>query len=245
MNEAKRQLCLDTETTGISWEHGHKIIEIGVVELVGRRETGVTFHRYIYPDREIEHEAFLKHNLDLETLLTVSEGKRFGHIYQELVDFINGDELIIHNAPFDMGFLDAECRRINKPVISGTVVVTDTLIVANNKYPKMRNNLDALCSRLNIDNSHREYHGALLDSQLLSKVYVEMTRAQNTLSLGAEKQSVSSAIALNRSKVEFTRTSGDVASGLVVVRADDEEKVAHETMVAKIAKSSGDDGFSF
>lgn len=245
MNAAKRQLCLDTETTGLSWEHGHKIIEIGIVELIGRRETGVTFHRYIYPDREIEDEAFRKHNLDLETLLTVSDGKRFVDIYQELVDFINGDELVIHNAAFDMGFLDSECRRINKPVISGTVVVTDTLIVANNKHPKMRNNLDALCSRYSVDNSNRDYHGALLDSQLLAKVYVEMTRAQNTLSLSADNKGAAPAVTLNRSKIEYAKIPSDVASRLVVVVADENERHAHASMVSKIAKSSGDNDFSF
>src|SRR5579862_2247170 len=178
-----RQVILDTETTGLEPELGHRIIEIGCVEVLHRRITGRTFHRYVNPERDIEEGALAVHGISRTEL----EGKpRFAEIAQELLAFISGAELVIHNAAFDVAFLDHELSRVSsasRPVTS-VCTVLDTLALAREMHPGQRNNLDALCKRYGVDNSRRELHGALLDAQILADVYLAMTGGQGALALG-------------------------------------------------------------
>ena len=178
-----RQVVLDTETTGLEPEQGHRIIEIGCVEIVNRRKTGRTFHRYLRPDRDIDRGAHQVHGLTNEFL---AQQPRFGDIVEELLEFVRGAELIIHNAAFDLAFLDAELQRLPGPAMQMRTLcaVTDTLPLARRMHPGQRNSLDALCKRYAIDNSHRELHGALLDAQILLDVYLAMTGGQTALILG-------------------------------------------------------------
>lgn len=182
-----RQIVLDTETTGLEPDLGHRIIEIGCVELVNRRPTGRTFHHYLNPEREIEQGALEVHGITAEFL---RDKPRFADIADELMDFISGAELVIHNAAFDVAFLDAELRRhaANVPAFAGRLVsaecrILDTLALARDMHPGQRNSLDALCKRYGIDNSHRELHGALLDARILADVYLAMTGGQVGLAL--------------------------------------------------------------
>ena len=180
-----RQIVLDTETTGLEVGKGHRIIEIGAIELSERRPTGRKFHRYVNPQRAIDDGALAVHGIDSEFL---ADKPTFAEIAQELFEFIAGAELIIHNAAFDVSFLDAEFALAN--ALSGRVAdhaqVLDTLTLAREKYPGQKNSLDALCKRLGIDNSHRELHGALLDAQLLADVYLAMTGGQGDLAFASE-----------------------------------------------------------
>ena len=228
-----RQIILDTETTGLEPEQGHRIIEIGCVELMNRRKTGRTFHRYLRPDREVDRGAIQVHGLTNEFL---AQQPRFADVVEDLLEFISGAELIIHNAAFDLAFLDAELKRLPGPLRQVKTIcasVIDTLPLARQMHPGQRNSLDALCKRYGVDNSHRELHGALLDAQILIDVYLAMTGGQTALILG-----------------ETTESGGDVAfepvaaitrpRGLFrVVRASEEELVAHERMLTGIDKSSG------
>ena len=177
-----RQVVLDTETTGIEPELGHRIIEIGCVELVNRRLTGRVYHEYLQPDREIDQGAFEVHGISNEFL---ADKPRFNDVADGFLEFIDGAELVIHNAAFDVGFLDAELARIpGKPKIKDVChggEATDSLLLARKKRPGQRNSLDALCKVYGIDNSNRELHGALLDARLLAEVYLAMTREQSTL----------------------------------------------------------------
>src|SRR5512138_1712635 len=181
-----RQIVFDTETTGLEPELGHRIIEIGAIELVNRRRTGRQFHRYLCPDREIDSGAAQVHGLTNEFL----RGQpRFGEIAQELREFLSGAELIIHNAAFDVAFLDAEFARLETvgaepiPRTRDVCAVLDTLPMARQMHPGQRNSLDALCKRYSVDNSHRDLHGALLDADLLLEVYLAMTGGQGALTL--------------------------------------------------------------
>ncbi|MET0986361.1 MAG: DNA polymerase III subunit epsilon, partial [Steroidobacteraceae bacterium] len=177
-----RQVVLDTETTGLEPEQNHRIIEIGCVELVNRRKTGRTFHRYLRPDREVDRGALQVHGITNEFL---AEQLRFHEIVDELLGFIGGAELIIHNADFDLAFMDAELRRLAGPTrrMRELCGVLDTLPLARQMHPGQRNSLDALCKRYSVDNSRRELHGALLDAQILADVYLAMTGGQVTLIL--------------------------------------------------------------
>ncbi|GIX21248.1 MAG: hypothetical protein KatS3mg121_0031 [Gammaproteobacteria bacterium] len=177
-----RQVVLDTETTGLAPEEGHRIIEIGCVELVDRRLTGRTFHQYLQPDRAIDPGAVEVHGLTDDFL---ADKPRFGDVAEAFLDFVTGAELIIHNAPFDVGFLDAELRRwrADHPSIGELCRITDTLALARRLHPGQRNTLDALCKRYNVDNSERTLHGALLDAQILAEVYLAMTGGQASLAL--------------------------------------------------------------
>ena len=178
-----RQIVLDTETTGLELELGHRIIEIGGVELVNRRATGHNFHRYLCPDREIDDGALQVHGLTRDFLV---HQPRFSQIAEEFLQFVAGAELVIHNAPFDIGFLDMELRLmggVHRPM-SELCAVLDTLVLARQMHPGQRNSLDALCRRYSIDNSHRELHGALLDARILADVYLAMTGGQGALILG-------------------------------------------------------------
>ena len=174
-----RQIVLDTETTGLDPRSGHRIIEVACIEMENRRLTGHHLHKYINPEREIDEGAQAVHGISLEFL---ADKPKFADVVDEFLDFINGAELIIHNAPFDLGFLNAELARLDRvPVETLCNGVTDTLRMAKDLHPGKRNSLDALCERYEIDNSQRTLHGALLDTELLAEVFLAMTRGQNTL----------------------------------------------------------------
>jgi len=220
-----RQVVLDTETTGLEPELGHRIIEVGCIEVVNRRRTGRLFQRYLWPDREIDAGALQVHGLTEEFL----KGQpRFAEIAGELLEFICGAELVIHNAPFDVAFLDAELALLPGPkvTIAEHCLVLDTLQMARQMHPGQRNGLDALCKRYSVDNSHRELHGALLDADLLLEVYLAMTGGQGALGLGEGEQAKA-----KRAK----RPRGE----LVVRKASEEEEAAHERRLAALDKASG------
>lgn len=225
-----RQVILDTETTGLEPEQGHRVIEIGCVEIFKRRKTGRTFHRYLRPDREVDRGALQVHGITNEFL---AQQPRFAEIVDELLAFISGAELIIHNAAFDIAFLDAELKRLPGPrrQIKGLCGVLDTLPLARQMHPGARHSLDALCKRYGVDNSHRELHGALLDAQILLDVYLAMTGGQATLILGDTPQANVSAT------IEYVpiRPRGV----LQVVEASEEELAAHDRVLKAIDKASG------
>jgi DNA polymerase III subunit epsilon len=229
-----RQIILDTETTGLEPELGHRIIEIGCVEVVHRRITGRTFHRYVNPERDIEEGALAVHGISRIEL----EGKpRFAELVEELLAFISGAELVIHNAAFDVAFLDHELSRLCSDgaprTIGSLCTVLDTLALAREMHPGQRNNLDALCKRYSVDNSRRELHGALLDAQILAEVYLAMTGGQAALALGeASVTRVSDGSGLVRALVR-------PPVPLRIVVASAEELEAHELMLGIIAKASG------
>jgi DNA polymerase-3 subunit epsilon len=228
-----RQIILDTETTGLEPEQGHRIIEIGCVELLNRRKTGRSFHRYLRPDREVDRGAIQVHGLTNEFL---AQQPRFADVVEELLEFISGAELIIHNAAFDLAFMDAELKRLPGPprqMRNICASVIDTLPMARQMHPGQRNSLDALCKRYGIDNSHRELHGALLDAQILIEVYLAMTGGQTALILGEDSAAGSDAAFEPVAAIMRPR-------GLLrVLRASEEELVAHERMLTTIDKSSG------
>ncbi|MEM9387530.1 MAG: DNA polymerase III subunit epsilon [Pseudomonadota bacterium] len=215
-----RQIVLDTETTGLEPEQGHQIIEIGCVELVDRRRSGRTFHRYLRPDREIDRAAVDVHGIDAAFL---ADKPRFAEVASEFLEFVRGAELIIHNADFDIGFLDAEFARLDggHAPLRELCPVRDTLLLARRLHPGQRASLDALCGRYGIDNSRRELHGALLDAQILLDVYLAMTGGQVALSLDANDGSGASAGSARR---RIDRS----AITLVVRRATEQERQAHE-----------------
>lgn len=176
-----RQIVLDTETTGLNPRSGDRVIEVGCVELINRRLTGNNFHSYVNPERDSEEGALAVHGLTTEFL---SDKPKFAEIADELCAYLQGAEIIIHNAPFDIGFLDAEFERLNLPRFEKQVGnVIDSLVKAKQMHPGKRNSLDALCDRYEVSNAHRTLHGALLDAELLAEVYLAMTRGQNTLTI--------------------------------------------------------------
>ncbi|PTB84255.1 DNA polymerase III subunit epsilon, partial [Pseudidiomarina aestuarii] len=183
-----RQIVLDTETTGLDPAQGHRIIEIGAVELIGRKLTGQTFHCYINPQRVVEQEAIEVHGITNEFL---QDKPVFSQICDDFLNFIRGAELVIHNAAFDVGFMDAEFSRVNKSIgaTRDFCQILDTLLMAREMRPGQKNNLDALCRAYSIDNSNREFHGALLDAELLADVYLAMTGGQTKLELAAKSAS--------------------------------------------------------
>jgi DNA polymerase III subunit epsilon len=227
-----RQIVLDTETTGLEPEQGHRIIEIGCVEIVNRRKTGRTFHRYLRPDRPIDRAARDVHGITDEFLL---QQPRFPDIVDELVEFVNGAELVIHNAAFDIAFLDFELKRLPGAArqMRDLCSITDTLPLARQMHPGQRNSLDALCKRYGVDNSHRELHGALLDAQILLDVYLAMTGGQTALILGdvAEIR-----VSVSHEPIALATRPRGV---LKVVRASPDELAAHERVLAAIDKLSG------
>jgi len=226
-----RQIVLDTETTGLEVEQQHRIIEIGCVELNNRRLTGRAFHRYLNPQRDIDEGALQVHGLTLEQL---AKEPTFAEIHAEFLDFVRDAELVIHNAPFDVAFLNAELARLEAPPprITEICTVLDTLALARQMHPGQRNNLDALCRRYSVDNSHREYHGALLDARILAEVYLAMTGGQAKLVLGAE------AAAPGRARSDAA-TRPAASAPLPVVAASEEEMAAHEHVLALLDKASG------
>jgi DNA polymerase-3 subunit epsilon len=226
-----RQIVLDTETTGLEPALGHRIIEVGCVELLNRRVTGRTFHRYLNPERDIDLGAEAVHGLQREDL---ARQPRFAQIAEELLEFIGGSELVIHNAEFDVAFLDAELRRAGHTVMMSELCrVLDTLVLAREMHPGQRNNLDALCKRYNVDNSRRELHGALLDARILADVYLAMTGGQGALAL---TESAAGSAAAGTGQV---RALVRPPAPLRVVTATEQELRAHREMLALIAKSSG------
>ena len=226
-----RQIVLDTETTGLEASEGHRIIEIGCVELVNRRLSGNTWHQYIQPDREIDAGAIEVHGITNESL---ADKPRFADIATEFLAFIEGAELVIHNAPFDVGFLDHELKRIDRqlPRIAKRCSVIDTLVMARRQHPGQRNSLDALCKRYEIDNSHRELHGALLDAEILADVYLAMTGGQTALSLDSH---VDGSGAQTR---EVQRLPAD-RPPLRVITATADEQAAHDARLDAIDRSCG------
>ncbi|HXS74323.1 MAG TPA: DNA polymerase III subunit epsilon [Rhodanobacteraceae bacterium] len=221
-----RQIVLDTETTGLEAGRGHRIIEIGCVELVERRLTGRTFHRYLNPDRAIDPGAIAVHGIRDEFLL---DKPRFREIAPEWLEFIRDAELLIHNAAFDVGFLDAELALCGETHgrVNDHARVLDTLGVAREKYPGQRNTLDALCKRLGIDNTHRELHGALLDARLLAEVWLAMTTGQSALGF-AQDTPAAAATTTPVAKPVNTR----------VLRADAQAQTAHAARLAALAQAS-------
>jgi len=224
-----RQIVLDTETTGLEVSQGHRVIEIGCIELRDRRPTGRTFHKYLCPDREVEPGALAVHGITNEFLSTQP---RFGDVVEELLEFLREAELIIHNAAFDVGFLDSELARVKRNEAIGEICqVLDTLALARQLHPGQRNSLDALCKRYGIDNSHREFHGALLDAKILSDVYLTMTGGQGALTLEADAADANGHVSVAR--VERG------ALHIPVPRASQAELAAHERALDAVARAAG------
>jgi DNA polymerase-3 subunit epsilon len=220
-----RRIVLDTETTGLVPEEGHRIIEVACLELHGRRATGRHFHRYVNPEREIDLGATQVHGLTAEDL---ADKPKFMDIAEELLEFLEGCELLIHNAAFDVGFLNAELVRLGKPRLETVCRVSDTLAMARELHPGKRNSLDALCERYAVDNTRRTLHGALLDAQLLADIWLAMTRGQDALDIG-----VASAPA-----AVLSGTSAPVQVLLRVVRPSEAELAAHAALCERIEKDS-------
>ncbi len=220
-----RKVVLDTETTGLDPAQGHRIIEIGALEIVNRQVTGRSFHVYLNPDREIDAGAIAVHGLTNEFL---ADKPRFPDVVDDLVAFVEEAELVIHNAPFDMGFLNAELRMLSRPKLESRCAgVQDTLKMAKDLHPGQKNNLDALCRRYEVDNSGRTYHGALLDAQLLAEVYLAMTRGQESLGI----ETISNHAGSSRKLKE--------GLALRVLTPSEAELAAHADYLAALSKESG------
>jgi DNA polymerase-3 subunit epsilon len=223
-----RWVVLDTETTGLEVAQGHRVVEVAAVELLGRRITGRHFQRYLNPERDSDPGALEVHGLTRDFL---ADKPRFADIADELLDFLRGATLIIHNAPFDVGFLDHELRRCGRPTLAEVCAAPlDSLLMARDLHPGKRNSLDALCERYGIDNSRRTYHGALLDTELLADVYLAMTRGQESLMMDLEPG-------------RPTLAAGELAvvvdvGALQVLRPSAEEEAEHSRLLAGIEKSS-------
>ena len=229
-----RQVVLDTETTGLEPSQGHRIIEIGCVELVERKLTGRHYHQYINPEREVDAGAIEVHGITNEFLV---DKPRFHQIAGDFLEFIKGAELVIHNAPFDIGFIDHEFKRLesNSPgKVADYCGVVDTLVMARQKHPGQRNNLDALCQRYEVDNSQRDLHGALLDAEILADVYLLMTGGQTNLLLSADDSDNDGGVSLDTSIRRLAATRPP----LKVIQASAEELTAHEERLKEIDKAS-------
>ena len=226
---AKRQIILDTETTGINPKDGHRIVEIGCVELINRRFTGNNFHVYINPERIIDAEVVAVHGITNER---VRHEPKFREIAQDFYNYIQGAELVIHNAAFDVGFINHEISMLHPqlPPVAEYCTILDTLLMAREMHPGQKNNLDALCRRYDINNSHRTLHGALLDAEILADVYLLMTGGQVSLNLANEQEGQDQGqgpAAIKRS------------GQLKVLRATDEELAAHESRLDLVQKKGG------
>ncbi len=224
-----RQIVLDTETTGLDHSDGHRIIEIGCVEMVNRRLTGNDFHQYLQPDREIDAGAMEVHGITNESLL---DKPRFEEIVADLTDYLKDAELIIHNAPFDVGFLDMELKRCGSShTIHSLATVIDSLVMARQKHPGQKNTLDALCKRYDVDNSQRDLHGALLDAQILADVYLAMTGGQGALMLD------SSVDASGMPAEEKIRRLDSNRPALKIIQPTEEELAQHQTRLDAIDRT--------
>lgn len=223
-----RYVVLDTETTGLEWREGHRIIEIGCVELLGRQVTDQHYHQYINPQREVDQGAFEVHGISNEML---ADKPVFDKVVRSFLDFVQGSTLIIHNASFDIGFLDAELDRLNLGKMTDYVEgVIDSLMMAREMFPGKRNNLDALCDRLGVNNAHRTLHGALLDSEILGEVYLAMTRGQESLTIdmgGSENRKQSQAATVDLASLD-----------LVEPQIDETELQAHLAYLEVLDKES-------
>ena len=221
-----RQIVLDTETTGLSADSGDRIIEIGCVELLNRKLTGNNLHFYVNPERDSHEDALKVHGISNEFL---RDKPKFAAIADELLDYLRDAELIIHNAPFDMSFLNKELERLGRPPLNGLIAqVTDSLVMAKEMFPGKRNGLDALCDRLGVDNSGRTLHGALLDAELLADVYINMTRGQDALIIDLESTTSDEGevIQIDLSRIE-----------LPVICANEQEQQVHERVLSEIDKA--------
>lgn len=229
-----RQIVLDTETTGLEVSQGHRVIEIGCVELDNRRLTGNHFHRYIRPDREVDQGAIEVHGITNEFL---ADKPRFDQVAEDFLEFVRGAQLVIHNAPFDVGFLDSELQRLGEghAPLAETCTIVDTLVMARRRHPGQRNTLDALCQRYDVDNSQRDLHGALLDAEILADVYLAMTGGQTALQL-ADGDSAHGEGGENRS-VGIRRLPSN-RRPLAIIRASDDELAAHRAQLDAIAASA-------
>ena len=227
-----RQVVLDTETTGLEPEAGHRIIEIGCVEVVNRRPTNNRFHRYLNPGRLVDRGAVEVHGIEDEFL---AKQPRFAEVAHEFLEFVKGAELVIHNADFDVEFINYELRRIDgvPHQIRDCCGVLDTLALARRLHPGQRNSLDALAKRYNVDNSKRDLHGALLDAQILTDIYLLMTGGQASLSLDSAEEAVASGAPRQDDRVDRSGLE------LPIQLASSEELLAHDALLAKIAKRSG------
>ncbi len=225
-----RQIILDTETTGLEIQQDHRIIEIGCVEMVDRCLTGNNFHQYLQPDRQIDAGAISVHGITNEFL---EDKPRFADIVEDLISYLSGAELVIHNAPFDVGFLNHELKRLQqqKPLIEEISSVVDTLVMARKKHPGKRNSLDALCDRYTIDNSRRDKHGALLDAEILSEVYLVMTGGQESLLLDGEDSDATDSNHHRRVNLE---------GELVVMQVDENDLQAHEAYLNRLQQQTDD-----
>lgn len=226
-----RQIVLDTETTGLEPKQGHRIIEIGCVEVDNRRLTGRHYHQYIQPEREIDQGAIDVHGITNEFL---ADKPVFADIADEFLEFVKGAQLIIHNAPFDVGFINMEFSRLRKPIkpITEFCSIFDTLTFARERHPGQKNNLDALCKRYDVDNSQRDLHGALLDAEILADVYLMMTGGQTALSLAGDEEE-------EEGSVTGIRRLSANRRPLKIVAASDAEIAAHQTKLASLDKMSG------
>lgn len=224
-----RQVVLDTETTGLEPKLGHKIIEIGCVELIDRRLTGRHYHQYINPAREIDQGAMDVHGISNEFL---ADKPLFHTIAADFLEFVKGAELVIHNAPFDVGFINHEFSFLSRPPIETDCTILDTLALARHKHPGQKNNLDALCRRYGIDNSHRDLHGALLDSEILADVYLLMTGGQRALQLSEADETEGGGGVIANTKLDAQR------SPLKIIRASEGELTLHQGKLEEIEKKS-------
>lgn len=228
-----RQIVLDTETTGLEPRLGHRIIEIGCVEVIDRRVTGKRYHQYINPEREIDEGAEEVHGISTAFL---ADKPLFADVVDDFLNFIRGAELVIHNAPFDVGFIDHELNQLKlqqKP-ITDICTVLDTLVLARKMHPGQKNNLDALCKRYGIDNSQRDLHGALLDAEILAETYLAMTGGQTMLSLGGQDDGLNNELGVSKPRRVNTE------SGLLrVLRVSEEESSSHEARLTAINDISG------
>lgn len=227
---AMRQVFLDTETTGLSADTGDRIVEIGCIEMLNRRLSGRTLHHYLNPERPSNPEAVKVHGLTDEFL---ADKPKFAAIADELAEFLQDAEIIIHNAAFDVGFLDAEFARLGRPPVAACCrLVTDSLLMARDLYPGKANSLDALCKRLEVDNSGRGYHGALLDAGLLAEVYIRMTRGQDSLVIDAGDEAAGTSA--------HAVAAVDLAAFVLPVLAPSEAEVAaHAALMADVDKACG------
>lgn len=228
-----RQIILDTETTGLDPSHGHRLIEIGCLELVNRKLTKRSFHYYLNPERLVEAEAMAVHGISNEFLL---DKPLFASIADEFIEFVRGAELIIHNAPFDLSFINHEFKLLQRglPPVTDYCAVLDTLVMARAKHPGQKNNLDALARRYGADQRDRTYHGALLDSEILAEVYLAMTGGQVGLSLGSEDSGSS-----GEQRPEGMRRLSPHRLPLPVIRASAQELERHETKLKTLDKAAG------
>ncbi len=223
-----RQIFLDTETTGLSADNGDRIIEIGCVELLNRKLTGNNLHFYLNPERDSHEDALKVHGISNEFL---RDKPKFAEVVDEVLAYLQDAEVIIHNAPFDLGFLNKELELVGRPPLKNFIAnVVDTLVMAKDMFPGKRNSLDALCDRLEVDNSGRTLHGALLDAELLADVYINMTRGQNTLVMEEE----------NQTHTQTQRVNMDLSGfELPVIVANEQEQTQHLEVLAQIDKASG------